>query len=109
MIKSQCYVNRGSLYFGIGYLISDIISRRRHCIQFVYTVWLDQQYPPPPFYFGKKAHNRFIHFDIYVYEVFLYRFKAFGYTLCQWCEELMEQLLKIQYLVLLTAKNIVLF
>lgn len=68
---------------------------------------LDQQYPPP--FFCKKAYNRYILFDIHVYEVFLYRFKAFGYTLCQWCEELMEQLLKIQYLALLTAKNIVLF
>lgn len=82
----------------IGYLISDIISRKRQCIQFVYTVWFGPTIPP--LFFCKKAYNRYILFDIHVYEVFLYRFKAFGYTLCQWCEELMEQLLKIQYLVL---------
>lgn len=53
MIKSQCYVNKGSIYFGIGYLISDIISRRRQCIQFVYTVWFGPTIPPPLF-FAKK-------------------------------------------------------
>lgn len=69
MIKSQCWVNKGSIYFGIGYLISDIISRRRHCIQFVYTVWFGPTIPP--LFFLQKNTQSLYSFDICVWSIFV--------------------------------------
>lgn len=64
---------------------------------------LEQKYPPP--FFLQKKHTIVIFTLIFM----CMKYFCIGYTLCQWCEELMEQLFKIQYLVLLMAKNIVLF